>query len=45
MTSAPRIWEMTWSFASSDDRATFEFIQRDDEVRVLWRRIGYHAIY
>lgn len=45
LTSAPRIWEMTWSFASPDGRATFEFVERDREVMVLWRRIGSHAIY
>jgi hypothetical protein len=45
MTSADRIWEMTWSFASPDGRATFEFVKREDEMRVLWRRIGNHSIY
>jgi hypothetical protein len=45
MTSASRVWEMTWSFSSPDGRATFEFVHRDDEVRVLWRRIGDHRIY
>lgn len=45
MTSAPGIWEMTWSFSSPDGRATFEFVHRDGEIRVLWRRIGHHGIY
>ncbi|CAB4901057.1 unannotated protein [freshwater metagenome] len=45
MVSAPRIWEMTWSLARPDGRATFEFIERDGEVRILWRRIGNHSIY
>jgi hypothetical protein len=45
MTSAPGIWELTWSFASPDGRATFEFVNREGEVRVLWRRIGDHSIY
>ena len=45
MTSAPRIWEMTWSFAGPDGRATFEFVTRDGEVRILWRRIGDHRIF
>lgn len=45
MSSAPRIWEFTWSFASPDGRATFEFVNRDGELRVLWRRIGDHSIY
>jgi hypothetical protein len=39
------IWEMTWSFSSPDGRATFEFVHRDGEIRVLWRRIGHHGIY
>lgn len=45
MTSAKGIWEMTWSFASPDGRATFEFINTSDGVRVRWRRIGDHGIY
>lgn len=45
MTSAPGIWELTWSFASPDGRATFEFVNRSGEIRVLWRRIGDHSIY
>jgi hypothetical protein len=45
MTSAVGIWEMTWSFASPDGRATFEFVSREGETRVLWRRIGDHGIY
>ena len=45
MTSAPGIWELTWSFASPDGRATFEFVNREGEVRVLWRRIGDHSVY
>jgi len=45
MVSAPGIWELTWSFSSPDGRATFEFVNREGEVRVLWRRIGDHSIY
>jgi len=45
LTSTKGIWEMTWSFASPDGRATFEFITGPDGVRVRWRRIGDHAIY
>ena len=45
MSSAPGIWELTWSFSGPDGRATFEFVTREDEVRVLWRRIGNHSIY
>lgn len=45
MTQAPGIWEMTWSFASPDGRATFAFVQREGDVRVLWRRIADHGVY
>lgn len=39
------IWEMTWSFAQPDGRATFEFIRIDNELAVRWRRIGRHDIF
>ena len=42
--SAPGIWEMTWSFAGPDGRATFEWIQVDGRRALRWRRIGDHAI-
>ena len=42
--NAPGIWEMTWSFAGPDGRATFEWIQVDGRLGVRWRRIGDHAI-
>lgn len=46
MTGYPGIWEMTWSFASPDGRATFEFVRTDDgETLVRWRRIGTHDVY
>jgi hypothetical protein len=45
MRSAPGIWELTWSFASPDGRATFEFVTDDDGLLVRWRRIGDHGIY
>ena len=45
MSSAPGIWEMTWSFASPDGRATFEFVQHDGVQHLRWRRIGDHSIY
>ena len=45
MTGATSIWETTWSFASPDRRATFEFVQRGRETRLRWRRIGNHRIY
>ena len=41
---APGIWEMTWSFASPDGRATFEWILIDGEPAIRWRRVGGHAI-
>ena len=36
---------MTWSFASPDGRATFEFIIVEDELRVRWRRVGDHEVF
>jgi hypothetical protein len=39
------IWEMTWSFAGPDGRATFEWIEIDGEPAIRWRRIGGHAIF
>jgi hypothetical protein len=46
---APGIWEMTWSFAGPDGRATWEWttVTDDDGPRpaILWRRIGGHAIF
>ncbi len=43
--SAHGIFEMTWSFASPDGRATFEFITFDNELAVLWRRVGDHEVF
>jgi hypothetical protein len=43
--SAGGILEMTWSFASPDGRATFEFITVEDELRVRWRRVGDHEVF
>lgn len=45
MVGAPGIWEMTWSFASPDGRATSELLRAQGEVRVRWRRIGDHSVY
>ncbi|MGI8944884.1 MAG: hypothetical protein ACR2GL_01420 [Thermoleophilaceae bacterium] len=42
---APGVWEMTWSFSGPDGRATFEWIEIDDEPAILWRRVGGHAIF
>lgn len=41
----PGVWEMTWSFAGPDGRATFEFIEIDGEPAIRWRRIGDHRIF
>ncbi len=45
MVNRPGIWEMTWSFAGPDGRATFEFFDLDGSMAVRWRRIGGHDIY
>jgi hypothetical protein len=42
---APGVWEMTWSFAGPDGRATFEWIDIDGALGLRWRRIGGHAIF
>ncbi|MQA74689.1 MAG: hypothetical protein GEU88_10180 [Solirubrobacterales bacterium] len=42
---APGVWEMTWSFADPDGRATWEWIKIDSETAIRWRRIGTHAIF
>ncbi|MGH9089790.1 MAG: hypothetical protein ACRDZR_00175 [Acidimicrobiales bacterium] len=39
------VWEMTWSFAGPDGRATFEWVQIDHEQAIRWRRVGSHAIF
>jgi hypothetical protein len=39
------IWEMTWSFAGPDGRATFEATTIDAEPAIRWRRVGSHAIF
>lgn len=44
ITSAPGLFEMTWSFAGPDGRATFEWIVIDGQPAVRWRRIGGHRI-
>lgn len=42
---APGVWEMTWSFSGPDGRATFEYVQADDELAIRWRRIGGHEVF
>ncbi len=42
---APGIWEMTWSFAGPDGRATFEFVRIEGLLGVRWRRIGSRSIF
>jgi hypothetical protein len=43
--SAPGIWEMAWSFAGPDGRATFEWILINGELAIRWRRIGGHEVF
>jgi hypothetical protein len=43
-THASGVWEMTWSFASPDGRATFEFFEEDGEHGIRWRRVGDHRV-
>jgi hypothetical protein len=39
------IYELTWSFAGPDGRATFEYIDVEGEPGIRWRRIGGHEIF
>jgi len=39
------IWEMAWSFAGPDGRATFEWAEVEGEPAVRWRRIGGHEVF
>lgn len=43
--SAAGVWEMTWSYAQPDGRATFEWCAIDGEPAIRWRRVGTHAIF
>jgi hypothetical protein len=42
---ADGIWEMTWSFAEPDGRATFEWTEIVGERAIRWRRVGGHEIF
>jgi hypothetical protein len=46
---APVVWEMTWSFAGPDGRATWEWtvvsVEGESMPAVRWRRIGGHSIF
>lgn len=42
---APGIWEMTWSFSGPDGRATFGLTQVGEELTVVFRRVGTHAVF
>jgi len=39
------VWEMTWSFAGPDGRATFEWVTIGGEPAIRWRRVGSHSIF
>ncbi len=43
--NAPRVCELTWSFAGPDGRATFEWVTLDGEPAIRWRRVGGHSIF
>lgn len=38
------MWEMTWSLAGPDGRATFEWVEIEGEPGIRWRRVGGYAI-
>lgn len=41
----PGAWEMAWSFAGPDARATFKWVDIDGEPGIQWRRIGGHEFF
>ncbi len=45
MQGNPGIYEMTWSFAGPDGRATFDYRSVNGETMLQWRRIGTHRIF
>lgn len=46
LTDHPGIYEMTWSFAGPDGRATFQIVADENSEPVIrWRRIGDHTIF
>ncbi len=45
MSGHPGIFEMPWSFAGPDGRATFELVDLEGEPAIKWRRIGGHDIF
>jgi hypothetical protein len=45
MSGWPCVWNLTWSFADPDGRATFEVVDFDGEPGITWRRVGRHDIY
>ena len=50
VTGAPGVFEMTWSFAGPDGRATWEWVavpgeSGRDRPAIRWRRIGGHGIF
>ena len=36
---APGVWEMAWSFAGPDGRATFEWRDCGGQLGIFWRRV------
>jgi len=45
LTSTKKVMAITWSFSGPDGRATFHFETVDEEMYVVWRRVGRHKIY
>jgi hypothetical protein len=45
LTSTKGVMAVTWSFSGPDGRATFHFKTVDDEIYLVWRRVGRHSIY
>lgn len=45
LTATKGVKAITWSFSGPDGRATFHFKTVDDEMFLVWRRVGRHSIY
>jgi hypothetical protein len=46
LTEHPGIYEMSWSCAGPDGRATFEIVsEKNGEPVIRWRRVGDHKIF
>jgi mRNA-degrading endonuclease YafQ of YafQ-DinJ toxin-antitoxin module len=45
MRHSNNVWSMTWSFSRPAGRATFQLAEIENELTVIWLRIGNHDVY